>query len=609
MKKHAMHSATLLGLATAMLGGCGGGGSAQPSESATSASKTSYDISTLKGKVASINGTAGLQIRMSAFIEEEADDSAAGVLAPDGATLSDPADGGVILAPNYVMNQDTDGAPQNETSIAVDPNNPLRVVGSANDYVARTWSCTINGTPCSALADGYSGTYYSNDGGVTWAGKSSDPQHLATLIPGVTRLTGGAYDAGGDPALSFDSQGRVYYAGLGFNRASAPNTVAVNTGHFAGDGTLSWDAPVFINATTAPSTFNDKEWVVADHHAGSPFRDRVYVTWTRFVFNPANGNYVQSPIAVSYSSDGGATFSDPKLISGNVLYGQGSRPVVGADGTVYVLWDGAQRLSTYDSIWMVKSADGGATWSKPVAVAPLADIAPIANTVARVNSYPAAAVGADGTLYVAWSSQMKDSATSYSPAGFGDGAGTHAQAVYSKSSNGGATWSTPLPIFPALDAANRTPIGYTGLSLTPNVHRVDSFFPAVAASPTGAVYMGAYVADVVSPWQSCKTYDPNGSIHCLETGDYINNAKLDYAVTNLTTGVTKIATGKPINTRYNFRGGFIGDYTDIAAGSDGRVHASWTDSNGQQTIHWWYGVDFGGLPANQQDVVTWSDGF
>ncbi|HMC17485.1 MAG TPA: hypothetical protein VKI18_17750, partial [Albitalea sp.] len=114
---------------------------------------------------------------------------------------------------------------------------------------------------------------------------------------------------------------------------------------------------------------------------------------------------------------------------------------------------------------------------------------------------------------------------------------------------------------------------------------------------------------VVSPWQSCTRYDPNGSIHCLVTGDYINNAKLNYVVTNLTSGVTKVATGKPINTRYNFSGGFIGDYTDIAAGSDGRVHASWADTNGQQTIHWWYGTDFGSLAANQQDAVTWSDGF
>jgi len=122
-------------------------------------------------------------------------------------------------------------------------------------------------------------------------------------------------------ALAFDSQGNVYYAGLGFDRTAPPNTVAVNKGTFDSLGNLTWSAPTFINATSAPSTLNDKEWIAADANPGSPFRDRVYVTWTRFIFNASNGRYVQSPIAFTYSKDGGKTFSSPKLIVGNVLYG------------------------------------------------------------------------------------------------------------------------------------------------------------------------------------------------------------------------------------------------------------------------------------------------
>jgi hypothetical protein len=37
---------------------------------------------------------------------------------------------------------------------------------------------------------------------------------------------------------------------------------------------------------------------------------------------------------------------------------------------------------------------------------------------------------------------------------------------------------------------------------------------------------------------------------------------------------------------YFFGGGFFGDYTDIAAGSDDRFHAFWTDSNNVQNIDW-----------------------
>src|SRR6266568_759703 len=369
----------------------------QAGSSATAQTTQSYDTTTLAGKVASVRGTAGLQLRMSAFLEEEAEPtSPADVLGPDGVTLIEPG-GGSVQPPDVTVNRDTAAAPQNETAIAVDPNRPGRVVSAANDYVTRTWSCTVGGTPCSALGDAYSGTYYSNDGGQTWCCASRDPQHLGTLIPGVTRLAGGQYNAGGDPSVAFDSRGAVYYAGLGFNRLSAPYTVAVNRGTFDGTGALSWSQPAFINPTTSPSILNDKEWIAADWHATSPFRDRVYVTWTRFLFNASNGSYVQSPILEAHSSDGGRTFSTPKAISGNVLYDQGSRVFTGPDGTVYAIWEGATRLSTLDGTWMAKSTDGGDTWSKPTLISTLVDIDALHDTAFRVNSFPAGAIAPDGT--------------------------------------------------------------------------------------------------------------------------------------------------------------------------------------------------------------------
>jgi hypothetical protein len=318
---------------------------------ASSGSSPSYDINTLAGKVGSLNGTAGLQIRFSAFIEQEAEETFGPSPANPAITptyvLSSPLDGISVAPPAVTVNQDTAAAPQNETAIAVDPNNPNRVVGGLNDYVTRTWNCMIGGTPCSALGDGYSGTYFSNNGGATWCCPSNlNGSSLGTLIPGVERLVGGIYDAGGDPAVAFDSHGNVLYAGLGFNRTSPPNTVAVNKGTFDGGGNLTWGPPTFINQTTAPSTLNDKEWIAADWHASSAFRDRVYVSWTRFLFNPINGSFVQAPIFFAYSTDGGQTFSTPTNISGNVLYDQGSRPIVGYDGTVYVIFEGSTRLAT-----------------------------------------------------------------------------------------------------------------------------------------------------------------------------------------------------------------------------------------------------------------------
>src|SRR5258707_1316576 len=81
---------------------------------------------------------------------------------------------------------------------------------------------------------------------------------------------------------------------------------------------------------------------------------------------------------------------------------------------------------------------------------------------------------------------------------------------------------------------------------------------------------------------------PEGRINCLGLGSYINNARLDYAVADLTTGVNSIVTTHPINTRYHFGGGFIGDYTGLAVGSDDKFHALWTDTNNDQQVVWWY---------------------
>jgi hypothetical protein len=588
-------------------------------------SAPAYDINTLAGKVASVNGTAGLQIRFSAFIQQEADisDQAANPNPDTPITptfvLSSVLDGATVAAPAVTVNQDIAAAPQNETAIAVDPNNPNRIVAAANDYVTRTWTCTISGTPCSALGEGYSGTYFSNDGGATWCCASNlNGSTLGTLIPGVEHLTGGPYDAGGDPAVTFDSRGHVYYSGLGFDRTAPPKTVTVSKGTFDSHGQLTWGPPTFINQTTSPAIVNDKEWIAADSNVSSPFRDHVYVTWTRFIFNPHNGRYVQSPIAVAYSTDGGQTFSDPQLIVGNVLYGQGSRPVVGPDGTVYVFWDGSVRPTAPDSIWVVKSTDGGHSWSKPVAISQIVDILPIQNAAFRDNSYPAAAAAPNGDLYVTWDSMMSDTTGGLCPSP--TNTGCHAASLYSKSTDGGQMWSAPALVFLTLDSSTRTAVGYpvtqtdgTKLNAPSPARRVDTFFPAVAISASGRVYFSAYAADVSSPWQTCANpASPTavGRINCLALGPYVDNARLDYVVGDLTTGLTRTVSPHPINSRYGFGGLFFGDYSDIAVGSDNSFHAFWTDTNNQQSVDWFYGFQFAaGTVTNQQDVVAVNDNF
>ena len=590
----------------------------------TAASQTTYDTNTLAGKAAAVQAAQnqGLQINLSNFILEEADTAdLATNPTPDtpitpSFVLSSNLDGSTVQAPDVTVNQDTAAATQNEPVIAVDPNNPNRLVAASNDYVTRTWTCTVGGTPCSALGDGYSGTYYSNDGGKTWCCVATNPQNIGTLIPGIEHLVGGQYDAGGDPNLAFDNSGNVYFTGLGFNRLIAPNTVAVNKGTFDSSGNLHWGSPVFIGQTTSPSIFNDKPWTAVDTHASSPFLGRVYVSWTRFIFTAHTGDYVQSPIAFAYSTDGGQTFISSDLISPNVLYSQGSHVMVGPDGTVYVLWDGDTKFGLFDSTWMVKSTDGGVSWSKPLAIAPLIDIFRPANTAFRVNSFPAGDVAPNGDVYAAWSTEALNSANIYGVdltcASITTVYGScHAAVYWSKSTDSGATWTTPQLVFAsslraAVGYPVTQPIGGAILN-APAQRQVDTFFPAVAIAPNGNVYMSAYATDVVSPWQRCaQPASPTavGRINCLALDNYINNARLDYVVTDLTTSMTQTVTSHPINTRYHFGGGFIGDYTDLAVDSNNNFHAIWTDTNNQQTVVWWYGFQFVPTSVHQQDVVT-----
>src|SRR5258708_21369045 len=184
---------------------------------------------------------------------------------------------------------------------------------------------------------------------------------------------------------------------------------------------------------------------------------------------------------------------------------------------------------------MVKSSDGGVTWSKPVAMAPLVDVIPLANTAFRVNSFPAADIDpTTGALYAAWSSQTSDATGGLCPAR--TNTGCHAATFYSKSVDGGTTWSTPALILPALDALNQTAIGYPvtqpddSTLNAPPPRRADTLWPSVAVSPSGRVYLSAYAADVVSPLPTCAARPPApvAPLQCDTLGNYIHNAKLDY---------------------------------------------------------------------------------
>jgi hypothetical protein len=266
------------------------------------------------------------------------------------------------------------------------------------------------------------------------------------LLPNLTQANGGPYERTSDPWVAYGPGGRAYYVALGFNETSAANGVFVSASE---DGGLTWGDPVTVHLGNG-TTFDDKEAVVVDTRSDSPWRGRVYVAWDEVVTNQGQ------PVVLSWSDDGGASFSPPVFIrsQGN---GIGVVPVVGPGGVLHAVWiNYVNPLSPF--LVASRSTDGGATWSAPVTISGL-QVAGVAGSRTG-EGLPAVALDArNGALYVAWQDDR------FSP-------GVD-QVLLSRSTDGGETWSEPQLV---ADGPGDAP----------------AFTPAVAVTPEGLVGVAYY---------------------------------------------------------------------------------------------------------------------
>jgi hypothetical protein len=280
------------------------------------------------------------------------------------------------------------GQAQNETAIAINPFNPQQLVAASNDY---------------SLGDGLAGGIrHSSDGGKTWQ-DSSLPVEFTRGSDFSGNATARMYwQGGGDPSLAWDSRGNAYFAGLHFNRGSGVSdnpdySSGVYVYRSTGNGGASWTFPGTPVATSfSPTTpasgvpLIDKPYMTIDNHKNSPFRDRIYVSYTNFA---ADGT---AYIYEAWSSDYGRSFSAPVLVSqdsnlcpnfgyvGETLehgnrcdQNQFSDPFTGADGNLYVVYDNYNTAAASDptpnadnrtQVLLAKSTNGGVSFGAPVQV-------------------------------------------------------------------------------------------------------------------------------------------------------------------------------------------------------------------------------------------------
>jgi hypothetical protein len=184
---------------------------------------------------------------------------------------------------------------------------------------------------------------WSTDGGATW-NANFVPLKQGTITVWTS-----------DPVVTVNEKtSDFYYCGLTSNGSTA-NGVGVMRGHFGG-GTFITDASTVVASGPNASQVYDKEWMCADSSNGN-----LYVTWTLFT-TTGDG------IFFSRSTDNGASWSAPLQISGSWENGlvSGSRPLVGPNGEVYVIYAAIGPVDA-DSMKIAKSVDGGLTFGPSVA--------------------------------------------------------------------------------------------------------------------------------------------------------------------------------------------------------------------------------------------------
>lgn len=387
----------------------------------------------------------------------------------------------------------------------------------------------------------FSGFAFSNDLGNTWTDGGSLP-----INPGGLNS--------GDPVIAVDRNGVFYYGQIGIETIGSvtQGVISVSTGTITPNETITMNAPQVVGRGQNPSANinQDKDWITVGPDADNPGNEALYITWTDFTATPSpNIRFSKYTTGVNLTP----IITDQVIVTGGTNFIQGSFVVVDDLGGIYVFYEEISAFNTLGqpnrTIRMVKSTDGGNTF--PINVAVSTPFAAAATDTAlcgrpsigvdntrriRMNEFPHAAIGPDGTLYAVWN------------AGRVVGDTTFIDIFLAYSTDKGNTW-------------NR-------VNVTSNT-RTFPFFPSVAVNKNGAHI------------QYNRFNDRGGTLAGIGDGTFAIFLK-SFSLCNglskekmVSTAFSPVPVTNPSPDTANC---YMGDYNQIIAGPGNCLLHSWGDN-------------------------------
>jgi len=392
--------------------------------------------------------------------------------------------------------------------------------------------------------------------------------------PIAAMVAGGAH-AGGDPVQAWDTHGNVFFMGNNFNRGfpdgisglSRDNTgdvwvatyAQLNPAHLSTDGQKYLRTVILATNTFGQGSFNDKTGINVDQTSG-PTDGNVYAAWSDFHGSGCN------EILFSRSTNHGATFSAPMKISSGICNNQGPNIAIASNGTVYISWQanngGTFSNGTFNAngAAFVKSTNGGRTFSMASLVftyAPFTSNGFSGNGARQCGDSPLnCPTGQTFPRFDLAAPTLTVNGSDVDMAVQVRLASGQGQIQFSKSMNGGATWSQLKAIDPHA----------TG----------HQFFPWIAAS--GGVINAVYYDSAGDPNYDVTRAPCNSA---SGAGGTCLNVRYAESIDGGSSWTPTVVTDVPINPNFEQFGGrrvpFFGDYLMVGAvGST--VAAVWTDS-------------------------------